>query len=247
MKIAELLTEATITPYQRSEVSGDFREVLASHCSQAMSTMLTSPIWRGSRSNNNEVMMLDPSSGSRKSENTTNYYTLLMDNSPYMKGWPKRSNSLICSTRRRTAESYGTAYAIFPYNGTKIAVCPGGDLWDTMLTLPEIDYPSITWDSLNYIMQRDLGFKTDRSFADLVDHTKSPEFGDYLARMQQGNSKPVTAEQFIPWLQEKMSPKNTGFVLTNVSSWDGQSFPNNEVWFSAPCVAVRSDIYDTLF
>lgn len=247
MKITELLTEATITPYNRSEVSDDFREVLASHCSQAMSTMLTSPIWRGSRSNNNEVMILDPSSGTRKSENTTNYYTLLMDNSPYMKGWPKRSNSLICTTRRKVAESYGKAYAIFPYNGTKIAVCPGNDLWDTRLKLPELNYPEITWDSLNYIMQRNLGFKSDRSFADLVEYTKNPKFEGILARIQEENEDYISSEQFIPWLQEKMSPKNTGFVLTDVSSWNGQSFPDNEVWFSAPCVAVRSDIYDTLF
>jgi len=73
---------------------------------------------------------IDPKKGEpRKSANTFNYYTLLNDNSPKWVSYPKRSQSIICSTLEGGAQGYGTMYYVFPYDNTKIGVCPEDDYW----------------------------------------------------------------------------------------------------------------------
>ena len=241
MKISEILKEAQITPYQRETLSGDITGILAEHCSDAYQTART-PIWRGTGRNKAEIMMLDPSTGTRRSENTTNYYTMLMDNSPYMKGFPKRSNSLICTTRRKVAESYGNgkAYAIFPYNGTKIAICPGSDLWDTTVDLTDLRDGGVQWDDINHILKNRLGFSDDATFQQMIEYTNSDRFRNLLSTV----TSVIEPEKFIAWLQQQMAPEKVGFVSMDISTFDASDYPDNEVWFSGPCIAIRDDIYD---
>lgn len=235
MKINEIINEAAITPYSIAAVD-DFDSVLRTHCSEAMETMKTSPLWRGFQRKKDSIFTFDPSTGTRASENTSNYYTLLMDNSPYMQGWPKRSKSLICTTDPNTAGNYGKVYAIFPYNGTKLAVCPRGDLWDTIVKLPELDKTKASWDDINGIMYR-LGF-TDKSYEAIVKHSKSPKFLKLIKDFPN-----VPADNFISWLQEKMAPENVYFDLVSVATWS-PDYIKREVWFSGPCVAIEKEIYE---
>jgi len=51
-----------------------------------------------------------PAEYSRKSRNTSNYYTLIMDHSQKWKQYPKGSKSIICTTSRSKAENYGSIY-----------------------------------------------------------------------------------------------------------------------------------------
>lgn len=243
MKIAEILSEAQVTPYRRESLSGDITELLSKHCSSALKTMRFSPLWRGTRSNRDEILLLDPSSGSRKSENTTNYYTMLMDNSPYMRGWPKRSNSFIGTTRRSMSESYGNGYAIFPFDGAKIAICPYGDLWDTVVDLSPFRARKSHWENINYVM-RDLGFSSDASWDDIISHLSDPEFAEKLELDQGGLEVKITPDKFIPWLWGQMAPGKVGFELKDVGELNVNEYTNNEVWFSSPCIAIRGDIYD---
>ena len=72
----------------------------------------------------------DGSKLNRKSANTRNYYTLIMDNVPEWDPYPKRSKSFICSSQRSGAGGYGqTVYVVIPLEGQDIGVCPAPDLW----------------------------------------------------------------------------------------------------------------------
>jgi hypothetical protein len=71
----------------------------------------------------------DPTTKERRSANTHNYYTYIIDNSEEWKNYPPRSRSFICSTDRGTASNFGEPYLYFPVNGSKIAQCPENDLW----------------------------------------------------------------------------------------------------------------------
>ena len=144
MKINEIITEFEVKPYEFKKLQLKTAvRLLNKHCSEALG-LLQNPIWRGMRNHTEEILRLDPTTGERASHNTSNHYTQLIDNSPYFRGWPKRSHSLICSSNlgRASSYSYGqikSVYAIFPYNGVKIAVCPGEDIWETNLSIPELN------------------------------------------------------------------------------------------------------------
>jgi len=102
------------------------RKLLEKNCSKSIKG---SYIYRGV-SYYKEHVFIDPKSGkSRKSAYTDNYYTLIMDNCKEWSKYPKRSESIICTTDTNTAEMYGIVYGVFPYDGAKIGVCSERDLW----------------------------------------------------------------------------------------------------------------------
>jgi hypothetical protein len=75
--------------------------------------------------------LVDPSNSEpRKSVNTSNYYTLLMDEIlSAWKKYPKRSKSLICTTKSKQARSYGDCMIVCPFNGANIGIASDRDIW----------------------------------------------------------------------------------------------------------------------
>ena len=64
----------------------------------------SSQIFRGIDESSYSCGYIDPKKGVRRSANTTNHYTLIMDNSSKWTKYPKRSQSIICSSSQRSAE-----------------------------------------------------------------------------------------------------------------------------------------------
>ena len=99
------------------------------------------PFYRGDPNVPNDVEELgfaiaDPSKTERKSANTTNYYTVILDNIPSMAEYPKRSKSFICTTSHLKARDFArqsTPYIIIPFDNVDIGVVNSGDLWDMSL------------------------------------------------------------------------------------------------------------------
>jgi len=91
------------------------------------------PMYRGLPSYKGDFLIISPSKFMRKSRNTFNYYTLLMDNLPQWREYPKRSKSIICTTSIDTAHRYSdkecSLYVVIPKVGSKIGVCPYSDIW----------------------------------------------------------------------------------------------------------------------
>jgi len=75
----------------------------------------------------------------RKSANTLNYITLLMDNLPSWKDYPERSRSIICSTEYDTSDAYGNVYRVIPYNNANIGICPQYDIWDSFMYIKPLN------------------------------------------------------------------------------------------------------------
>ncbi len=91
-------------------------------------------LYRGKTSLSEDVDLgyVDPKKGrARKSRNTSNYYTVWIDNSPVWKAYPKRSRSLICTNSFDSA--YGQPnqrFIILPEDDANIGVCDDIDFWD---------------------------------------------------------------------------------------------------------------------
>src|SRR5271168_3608736 len=110
---------------------------LEENCSNAIQAMKENKfIYKGFNTNlGHNFLLTDPSQKERKSANTSNQYTLLMDNLPAWKEYPKRSRSLVCSTSSDRAASYGNVYLVLPFNGARIGICPEYDIWDSFYEL----------------------------------------------------------------------------------------------------------------
>jgi len=86
-------------------------------------------IYRGV-DNEDDFLFSDPRKGvERKSANTGNYYTWLMDHLSSWTEYPRRSYSLICATSKSISENFGYPFYVFPFDGAKIGVCSEEDLW----------------------------------------------------------------------------------------------------------------------
>lgn len=232
MRISELLQEAQVIPREDREISGEeAKQLLETSCSEAFNTWGKLPLFRGSRNLTPGIYYIDPSKGTRKSQNIGNQYTMLMDNSPYFEEFPKRSHSLICSTDLSYAHNYGkgTGFYVYPKNGTKIGICPYRDIWFTKL--PNNKYDLYDWESIA-VQMHSLGFKDRFSFEEIIAYSKSKEFFDE-AKFRSISDPEMFIQNIIEW----MNPEKTGFKLITTN----MQLPTvpRECWFSGPCVAIH--------
>lgn len=107
---------------------------------------MKSIIYRGVESTSN-YMFVQPSKYERQSANTElNYYTLLFDNLPSWKQYPKRSRSIICATGLEITSDYGNTYRVFLKTGSKLGICPERDIWESFENFDRLE-------DFNYILK----------------------------------------------------------------------------------------------
>jgi len=196
------------------------------------------PIYRGIpiEDDGNTLYLLSPNPKiHRSSANTTNYYTLIINNAPAWKQFPKRE--VICTTDIDTAHGYGQPFIVYPTNGAKIGVVPGADIW------------SQEFDSYNYYLDdifhdmRVLNIKAAQTnykeFLKACEHVDiyknagkdymvSSSAKHYFKSYFEGNIK------FIDFLQNDVySPK--GFKVLNLKTFKTDD-KRHEVWTDTPCL-----------
>lgn len=242
--ISEGYGKSRIDPISES----DCKDSIRYNCKKSSES---SPIWRGTKSFSQNYGFGDSTSAEqlRKSANTANYYTLIIDNSKYWSDFPPRSSSFVCTTRENKADMYGSLYRVFPFDGTPIAVCPKSDIWFSFKFTESIelinDVISLAAQSLNldskkinndykYLIKSldEIGkdFKNkdgDPSWFKMTSFSIKPFFNDYLE----------SDMPFSKFLIEKMAPKQNGFKLVKA----GNKLPGrNEVWFSGKAIFIKN-------
>ena len=69
------------------------------------------------------------------------HHTLLMDNLPSWKSFPKRSESLIGSLKFSEDTAFGDrCYLVIPYDGANFGLAPAGDLWGSYCEVGDMKY-----------------------------------------------------------------------------------------------------------
>lgn len=241
MKLNELLTEA----YKVETTPEEAWDLLNKHCRDALKD-LKRPIVRGmSAKDIGETGVITGEDGGRKSANTQNFYTIILDKVLGDKGFPLRSKSIICANWQNSdyVESFGTPYAIIPFDGVKIGVCPSYDMWETTIDLPFTKIEFAPRDKLpiadiNRIF-KDADIDEKVSFDGLMKQI-------FLAiKQEQPNfekfPKGLTFKQLIDMFDEAYS-KPFKFATTATSEIynDGEE---REVWVSGKCVAIKLNVY----
>lgn len=131
--------EAEVKPFsaEKLEVNAELLSFIRKNCSKSIWMFdNATPIWRGERQaqallGNDGVAVIDTTKSERSSQNTRNWYTLILDNHPEYKDYPKRSQSIICTTNYKHARSYarGRVMAVIPFDTAKIGWVNARDIW----------------------------------------------------------------------------------------------------------------------
>jgi len=133
MRLKQYITESR----SKSMRMDDAINAIKTHCKQSVKKYKQGiRIYRGIDVYE-QFLFVDPLKYERVSANTSNYYTVINDNSPYWKKYPKRSRSIICGSDWDISTVYGTVYHVFPYDNAKIGICSQSDYWDSF---PKVRY-----------------------------------------------------------------------------------------------------------
>lgn len=204
-------------------------------------------LFRGS-SNKEEFMYMDPTKFNRISANTTNEYTLLFDNLPSWKKYPKRSKSVICTSSYEYANLYsvktgGNVHIVIPANNAVVGIVPDRDIWagftfksDTFLTLKDFNLfirqlldikNSIDWKTLKSKLE-------DITPENITSMSIYPGFEKEVENFIKSKKS-----NFLEWLdKDLLKPINSGFITKQYTK--GFKYgSNNEIWTEGPILMIE--------
>ena len=220
-------------------------------------------IYRG-LNNNYFAYYINPKKSTRKSAYVgSNYYTLLMDNLPLWKKYPKRSKSIVCTTDYSKGKAYGTLYLVFPKDGSKIGVCPKDDIFYSFPKLynnKEFIYNMRDWtyhfEDLDFWMSNKKSDKSWNSMKKLfnkIDELRKKQ--NSLSLSSSDDKDVIYIKEYFPYLFNKgkdslsginqaMSPKKNGFELKKA----GDIIPaDREIWTDGESMLINEGEFEELF
>jgi hypothetical protein len=164
MKVSELLLEKTLIkkPWKVDKVNlKKAINLLNENCKDSLTDIANGVVlWRG-MNNIGQVAALDSTGAYRTSKDSNNVYQLAMEASIHMKEIPARSRSFICSNYFYSANSHGAAtYAIFPYDGTRIARVERDDMFSVRLPVIHVGINTFS-EGFEYYMLNKLKIKAN--------------------------------------------------------------------------------------
>lgn len=242
MKLTDIIVERKrplkSSSYRYSVEEEKAWKMILKHCKDSIPHMDT-PIVRGMRGNSAEniFMIINGAAGERKSRNTKNFYTVILDHVLTPLGFPKRSASIICGNwkNRSHANGYGTLYAIIPFDGVKIGVCPGEDMFDTEIKLGNKTHNISRW---NEEFDK-LDISDDDTYSDMVGmlemkaETAEDEGWEdsdqyWLKAFLDQNGDKVIKEAYT---------KPFTLTTTKESAYDDGA--EHELWIGGKCIAIE--------
>lgn len=206
-------------------------KVLKTRGKQSLKTRGYPVLWRGVRSwVKPRISLRDSTKFSRESANTSNHYTILIDNLPSFKGWPKRSKSIITHGDSDRARGYGQLYAVFPLDNAKIASTGAYDIWDVEFDLPKTHVSNL---------------KTLTSF--LNGNMVSDKSLERLSRDVRNLDLPrwdLWGPTIWRAIEDNFTPQKLGFRKLKVNEL--VSAADEEVWIEGPSLLVHDDLLPAL-
>ena len=185
------------------------------------------------------INLVDPIT--RKSIDTSNFYTLIFDNHPEMTEFPKRSKSLIASNNHISAGGYGWPTILIPFNGVKIGIVNNPDIWDVCC---KIFNSNIDIKTMNLYFSYEF---SDSSWTTFKSQLKNPRYKEELFNQLKNNySIDITPDDrnLYDIVIEGYSPKVTGltYCTTADSKLDKLARHKSEVWIGGTCLSVPREM-----
>lgn len=203
------------------------------------------PFYRGMRTELSGISYVDLTKTTRKSQNTSNWYTEIFDNHFEMGDYPKRSKSLICSSDLEYAYGFGKQVNIvLPVKNSKIGEVRELDIWD--LGPIELFGRSGTLDDLNDFLgeiiklglnTKECSFQLLRNFDGEIKDKNSEAFN----RIQNSDYSNLLDSDdffydFLKTILEAYSPDMLGIKPSTPATFRHSG--DQEVWFDTGAIII---------
>jgi hypothetical protein len=198
------------------------------------------------------ALIARPSSYNRPAANTTNFTNAFVSGDSSWSAFPKRNNSLICTTG--LDGGYGNTYVVLPFGDPMIGICPDADFWisfrKTLRSNMISSFNRTIVKMMSATKRPDMKFD---SYPDVVAGCKEIEheitIGNIDTRMISyelfGNYKP--GDSFLEYIRDILDPSNNDFELRKLSTnFDLDFNADNEVWTSADCLLINKNNADII-
>lgn len=130
MKLSAIINEDRSTEIKHTAEAID---LLNAHCPKNYAYIKKTDnfLFRGKRNSGKPLFQIDSTNDERQSaHNFHNFYTLYLSYDSDWQKFPPRNKAIITTNKFSQAAAYGTVYIIVPFDNTKIAICPTGDIFD---------------------------------------------------------------------------------------------------------------------
>lgn len=196
-------------------------------------------IYRGTKSDHGKYNIIEGQKGGRKSENTSNHYTVFLDEliAEENKSYPLRSKSIIATTQISYAKKYGAVYNVIPFDDTWIGIVPSQDIWDIEVKLNNGKYLGIQ--QLNEVFMKAGVDDTDiYDVANQIENEIDDETYDKHLSKVFGERKDIEKK-----IREIYSLSKLGLKFVQAKDYKGS---NGELWIGGKCLIIESETYDNI-
>jgi hypothetical protein len=210
-------------------------------------------IWRGEKQQDSilgkdGIAVIDTTRSERKSATTSNWYTLIIDNHPRYKEYPKRSQSLICTNDIEIAEFFGSLMAIIPFNSAKIGIVNNRDIWYKTIVMGgekmSIERANGYFDSLKKFGLSDTNWQ---SFIDFDKKLKTDKkFRDSVKDSVEGKPIESLLDDFV--IKVRKMYGDLGFELLTPKQYGERPTTSREteMWIGGRVLCLSKSIFESM-
>lgn len=231
--------------YKQKLDSSDPKKIIDMIKSNCFNMNIKKPYWRGMKSSG-DCLLIDGSKGQRKSNDTTNYYTMLIDHFA-KKDQPLRTKSLICETNagknyaKRYADMHmGDLYAVYPYDNADIGFVGKQDIWDVEVNINGDKLRTVKWNDQFKAAGLDES-SYDSFIASIKKIFDKPEADRSQKETQIYMTFGRKFENVEKHLENAYSADKLKFKIGSTATIDGSK--ESEVWISGNCIFVKYDFW----
>ena len=247
------------------------KKIFKKRCGEYRSVRYTgSQIFRGlAYTNPRPLLFVRPSKSYRMAKNTDNFTNAILDIIPSWRDWPKRSKSIVCSSREGSAQFYGKVFEVFPFDGAIIGICPSRDFWDSFpiveKRLSKAKEQQIDW--FNYSMPdalKKLGYTADywRYYPEDAENLfkyldskvqRNPKIFDDILEAATENGIDSRTKRILldmrtnfktseSYFDELFNPEKNGFEKVPISKYHTNSNVDQEVWTESDSLMINTKV-----
>lgn len=234
MSFSDFLNETVKKYIEPTDNEDKIVDIIKMHCKNYD---FKNPIWRG-MTDHGKYAFVEGQNGGRKSVDTKNYYTRIIDDNLKKQNsdYPLRSKSIICSTNYNTAINYGDAYMIIPYDNVMIGQCESKDIWHTKITINghtlTISKWNNVWNNAKISDNINSGNDLAEQIVNIINMSKKEEHHIKISDIF--DNKPGIVKDMIRQAYS-LSSLNFTFGTTKTLKMGN----DNELWLGGKCIAIQ--------
>ena len=206
-------------------------------------------------SNMDEYILIDPKKNVRKSLTGDNLYNVIIDET--WKNYPKRSQSICCSSTDNIAFFGNSTYFVIPFDNSNWGVCPSNDMWSS-IDLFHTDIKNfIRIYNIIYskLFNIDLIISDIYNLEDLKYHTNlmqqrikteggidlhTHQFEDIMDTL-------LSDENFFEKIVSQINPDKLGFKNLDYNNIEISRWSSQELWTDSKCLLKKITTLDETF